>query len=150
MGRPSDYSPELAAEICSRLATGMSLRTMCLADDMPCAKTIFRWFQKYPEFCQQYARAKEESADALVEEITDIADDGTNDWMQKHDAGGENIGWQVNGEHIQRSKLRVDARKWIASKLKPKRYGDRLEHTGPGGGPMQVNVVSAVPPPDDQ
>ena len=101
---------------------------------MPCVKTVFNWFGSHPEFLQQYARAKEESADALAEEILDIADDGSNDWMIRHDKDGEE-GWQLNGEHVQRSRLRVDSRKWIASKLKPKKYGDKTttEHTGTVG-----------------
>lgn len=127
IGRPSDYTPELAAKICAELAAGVSLRTVCLADEMPCTATVFVWFRKHPEFLEQYERAKAECADALVEEMLDIADDGTNDWMEKHSKEGENIGWQVNGEHVQRSRLRVDTRKWAASKLKPKKYGDRLD-----------------------
>jgi transposase-like protein len=129
-GRPSDYSEELSARICARLAAGESMRTVCKDDDMPSAQTLFSWMRKHSEFLEQYTRAKEESADALIEESLDIADDGTNDWMEKHNADGENIGWTLNGEHVQRSKLRIDTRKWMASKLKPKKYGDRLEHTG--------------------
>lgn len=124
-GRPSDYTPELAVKICEQLAVGNSLRTVCKADDMPSVATIFVWIQKHPEFKEQYARAKEESADALAEEILDIADEGSNDWMEANDP--DNPGWKANGEHIQRSRLRVDTRKWYASKLKPKKYGEKLE-----------------------
>jgi len=94
--------------------------------------TVFKWLREKPEFSQQYARAKEESADALFEELLEIADDGTNDWMERQNAEGENIGWQLNGEHVQRSRLRLDTRKWALSKLKPKKYGDRIhtEHSG--------------------
>jgi hypothetical protein len=91
---------------------------------MPCLATVFNWLRVHPEFVEQYARAKEESADALAEEILDISDDGSNDWMVRHGKDGEES-WVVNGEHVQRSRLRVDSRKWIASKLKPKKYGDR-------------------------
>ena len=136
IGRPSDYSPELADRICAQLADGISLRTVCLADDMPDKSTVFRWLRTNTAFRDQYARAKEESADALTDEMLDIADDGSNDWMKDNDP--ENPIYKLNGEHINRSRLRVDTRKWIASKLKPKRYGDKLEHTGPEGGPVQV------------
>jgi hypothetical protein len=129
-GRPSDYTPDLADVICERLSAGESLRTVCKADDMPDARTVFRWLRLHEEFRQQYARAKEEAADALVEEIADIADEGSNDWMEVHDP--DNPGWKFNGEHFQRSRLRVDARKWIASKLKPKKYGDKLDLTSDG------------------
>ena len=127
MGRRTDYSEELSAEICSRLANGESLRTICLDENMPDKATVFRWLGKHAEFRDQYARAKEESSDALVEEIIDIADDSVNDWMEKHNQEGEQIGWRVNDEAIERSRLRVDARKWVASKLKPKKYGDKLD-----------------------
>jgi hypothetical protein len=139
-GRPSDYSPELSAIICERLAAGESIRTVCLDEDMPAARTLFLWMQRHPEFLQQYTRAKEESADALVEEMLDIADDGTNDWMMKHDREGAFVGWQANGDHINRSRLRVDTRKWIASRLKPKKYGDKVALTGADGGNLTVNV----------
>jgi hypothetical protein len=100
---------------------------------MPCAATVFTWLRIHPEFLEQYTRAKEESADALVEEMLDISDEASNDWMEVHDK--ENVGYRLNGEAINRSRLRVDTRKWIAAKLKPKKYGDKTqtEVTGPDG-----------------
>jgi hypothetical protein len=99
---------------------------------MPCVATIFNWLRTQEGFLEQYEKAKEMQADSLAEDILDIADDGSNDWMERHDKEGENIGWQLNGEHVQRSRLRIDSRKWIASKLKAKKYGDKItnEHTG--------------------
>lgn len=140
-GRPSDYTLELAARICEQLASGMSLRTVCKADDMPNASTVFLWIQRHKEFREQYDRAKEESADALAEEMLDIADEGSNDWMENNDP--DNPGYRANGEHIQRSRLRVDTRKWYASKLKPKKYGEKLdvEH----GGAVSLKVITGVP-----
>jgi len=135
MGRPSDYTQELADRICEQLADGKSLRTVCLADEMPSKATVFSWLRTKPEFLDQYTRAKEESADALTDEMLDISDDATNDWMERH---GESEGWQLNGEHIQRSRLRIETRKWIASKLKPKRYGDKLTHEGDPDKPIVV------------
>lgn len=93
---------------------------------MPDKSTVFKWLRTQPGFVDQYARAKEESADAHADDILEIADDGTNDWMERKNSEGENVGWQVNGEHIQRSRVRIDTRKWLASKLKPKKYGDKL------------------------
>jgi hypothetical protein len=129
-GRPSGYSPELADEICAQLSEGKSLRTICKAESMPCITTVFGWMRKHPEFLKQYTRAKEESADVLAEEMLDIADDGSNDWMEFHEK--ENVGYRLNGEHVNRSRLRVDTRKWIAAKLKPKKYGEKLDiaHSG--------------------
>lgn len=108
---------------------------------MPAMSTVFLWLRTHSEFSEQYAKAKAEAADALVEEILDISDDGSNDWMASNDP--ENAGYRTNGEAIQRSRLRVDTRKWIASKLKPKKYGDRVtqEVTGPNGGPLEHRVT---------
>lgn len=127
-GRPSLYTPELADAICAEIVQGYSLRTICKAESMPCVATIFSWFRTKPEFLEQYEKAKEAQADMLAEDLLDIADDGTNDWMEKYDKDGAAIGYQINGEHIQRSRLRVDTRKWIASKLKAKKYGDSTQH----------------------
>jgi len=104
-GRPSDYTQAIADHICEQLAEGISLRKICLAEDMPGKSTVFRWLWANIEFRDQYERAREAQADTLADEITDIADDAEGD--------------------PQRDKLRVDARKWVASKLKPKKYGDK-------------------------
>lgn len=114
IGRPSLYSQELADEICSQLSGGKSLRSVCLQESMPSARTVFSWLRDKPDFLQQYEKSKEESSDALADEMIDIADD------QEEDA--------------QSRRVRIDTRKWIASKLKPKKYGDKLdakiEHSG--------------------
>lgn len=130
-GRPSEYNQELADRICAELAQGYSLRTVCAADDMPSVKTIFNWFRTYPDFLQQYTRAKEESADAMADEVIDIADDGSNDWMVKHGKDDQEY-WQLNGEHVQRSRLRIETRKWLMAKMKPKKYGEKLDMTSDG------------------
>ena len=120
-GRPSKYSKELASKICMQIVMGKSLRTICSADEMPSVQTIFNWFDQHPEFLDQYARAKEEQADTFAEDIVDIADDGTNDFVKNKDGG-----YEFRGEHVQRSKLRVDTRKWLMSKFKAKKYGDKI------------------------
>lgn len=127
VGRPTDYSPELAQVICLRLAEGESLRSVCADETMPAKSTVLRWIARHAEFRDQYARAKEEGAEAIAEEMFDIADDGSNDWMEKLDKDGEAIGWQINGEHVQRSRLRIETRKWYLSKILPKKYGDKVD-----------------------
>lgn len=124
--RESIFSNELADRICAELSDGKSLRTVCKQEGMPSKSTVFRWLRENKQFAEAYSRAKEEASDAWVEEILDIADDGTNDWMEVHDKEGKSA-WKVNGEHIQRSRVRIDTRKWVASKMKPKKYGDKLE-----------------------
>lgn len=115
------------ATICDRIANGESLRSICSGDDTPAASTVFLWLADDSTFSEQYARAREAQADALFDEILDIADDGRNDWMERKNKDDQNIGWVENGEALRRSALRVDARKWMAGKLKPKKYGDKLE-----------------------
>lgn len=124
-GRPSSFTQEIADEICERIADGESLRSICGGGAMPNKSTVFRWLGANEIFRDQYARAKEAQAEALADEIVDIADDGQNDWMERN--AEDNAGWVANGEALQRSRLRVDARKWIASKLLPKKYGDRQQ-----------------------
>jgi hypothetical protein len=130
LGRPTDYTQEIADQICEQLADGMSLREICKADDMPNRSTVFRWCALIPEFSIQYARAREEQAEALADEIIAIADEKTGD-VRVDSEGRE----QPDHEFIARSKLRVDARKWVASKLKPRKYGEKIqqEHTSPDG-----------------
>ena len=84
----------------------------------------------------------------MAEDILDIADDGTNDWMEKQDSEGSAAGWSFNGEHVQRSKLRVDARKWLMSKMKPKKYGEKVsqEITGKDGGPIETKTEWVIQP----
>lgn len=96
------------------------------------------------DFREQYMRARETQADVLAEEIVEIADDGRNDWMEINDP--DNPGYKFNGEHSARSRLRVDARKWFASKVAPKKYGDKIEatHQGPGGGPIAIERIERV------
>ncbi len=129
-GRPTKYSEEMADKICSLLSEGRSLRSICREDDMPCKASVFKWLREIDHFSDQYAKAKEEASDAMFEDIQDIADNGSNDWIEINDP--DNPGYRVNGENIQRSKLRVDARKWMMSKMKPKKYGDKIqtEHSG--------------------
>jgi hypothetical protein len=125
-GRPSDYSPEIANIICEQIATSSkSLRTICNDENLPCVQTILTWLNTNTDFLAQYARAKEQQADFLAEEILDISDDGSNDFMTIT-KGDESYNVE-NKEWTSRSKLRVEARKWIAAKLKPKKYGDKVE-----------------------
>ena len=129
-GRPSLYTEPLAAKICLRLAEGESLRAVCADKAMPSISTVMGWLfdGNHGDFPEQYARAREAQAEIRADEIVDIADDASNDFAADKD--GKPV---ANSEHIQRSRLRVDARKWIAAKLLPKRYGDKLDLGGTVG-----------------
>jgi len=130
-GRPTTYTQEIADRICEELSLGYSIRTVCKPDGMPAISTFFKWLREHEEFSKQYARAKQESADAMAEDILDIADDGTNDWMERQGKNGETFE-VVNTEVLQRSRLRVDTRKWLMAKMKPKKYGDKIDMTTNG------------------
>lgn len=121
-GRPSKFTPALADEICKRLSAGESLRHICEDAKMPSQRTVFTWLANDSAFLQQYARAREAQADTLVEEILEIADDSTCD-TETDDKG--NV--RTNHEVVARSKLRIDTRKWLMSKLAPKKYGEKLD-----------------------
>ncbi len=129
-GRPSLYTEPLAAKICRRLAEGESLRTICADKAMPAISTVMGWLfdGNHDGFSEQYARAREAQAEVRADEIVDIADDASGDFTADKD--GKLV---ANSEHIQRSRLRVDARKWIAAKLLPKRYGEKLDLGGTVG-----------------
>jgi hypothetical protein len=126
-GRPTDYTLDLADKICERLAAGESMRSVSRDEEMPASATMFRWLREKPEFKEQYEVAKEECADMYAEEIIEIADDSANDYIDVTDENGATGATRLNSEHVQRSRLRVDSRKWVASKLKPKKYGDKIQ-----------------------
>jgi len=146
-GRPSSFTEAIGIALCAAIAEGMSLRSACALPGMPDVSTVIRWLadEERAEFCAQYARAREDRADLLAEEILQIADDGRNDTQVDEDG---NV--FIDHDVIARSRLRVDARKWLASKMAPKRYGDKItaEHTGANGGAIQVaSTVTFVRPP---
>lgn len=125
-GRPTKYTVEITDRICELTATtSRSLKSICEEVELS-PSAVLEWLAsgKHKEFTEKYARAKEMQADVLFEEIIEIADDGTKDTIHSDKGDFEDKEW------TSRSKLRVDARKWAASKLAPKKYGDKVEHTG--------------------
>ena len=127
---------DIINQICDRISKGESLRKVLASEGMPSSKTFFEWIDSSQEKVKQYARATEDRADAIFEEILDIADDGTNDIEVVE------YGEKVNQENIQRSRLRVDARKWMLGKMHPKKYADKMlnEHSGSDGKPIQFVI----------
>ena len=120
MGRPTKYTPKLGDEICSFIAGGTSATRACKSVGIP-MQTMYEWLRKHDEFRDNYARAREDQADTLADQMCDIAE---------------------FDEDVQRAKLKIDARKWVAARMKPKRWGDRqqLEHTGADGAPLNIRV----------
>lgn len=124
-GRPSSFTTELAETICERIADGESLRSICKSDNMPAQSTVFKWLGANATFAEQYARARELQADALFDEILAIADTPMiGEKTKVKDDGGIEI---TTGDMIEHRRLQVDSRKWMASKLLPKKYGDKLD-----------------------
>lgn len=140
-GRPSVMNREVEDEICARIAEGESLVKILRSDPkFPNYSTVTRHLRategQDDGFCTRYAHAREDQADFMADEILEIADDGRND-TYFDDEGNERTDHDV----VQRSKLRVEARKWIASKLKPKKYSDRLALTDPDGKGLMPNSI---------
>lgn len=127
MGRKSEYSEETATAICARLAAGEPITRICRDEEMPDVTTVYRWMRANETFREEYARAREDQADTLAEEIIEIADDSSRDTTVNAD--GVEL---TNHEVVARSRLRVDVRKWYAGKIRPKKYGDKVEtvHSG--------------------
>lgn len=132
--KPVKYSQRITDEICEKLSGGQSLRSICTEPGFPKITSVFRWLDRYPEFSIQYARARQAQGESFVDELIDIADDPTGD--------------------PQRLKLRIDARKWAASKFHGSRYGDKVavNHGGQADNPVEVVTkitLSAAKPDED-
>jgi hypothetical protein len=127
-GRPTLFTPELGLEICMRMTDGESVRSICRDPKMPCRKTINNWLLKpeYEEFLRQYEVAETLRADTLFDEMFEIANDSTNDYVEKVTKNGD-IVRVVNRANIQRARLKIDVMKWTLSKMLPKKYGDRIQ-----------------------
>lgn len=146
MSRTSSFSEETGNTICGRLAEGETLREVCRDANMPGYSTVKRWLLDNEEFRAQYARACEARADHWADEIVLIADDASGDYA---DARAVRLNGvyppteqatdpKFNAEHVQRSKLRIDTRKWLMAKAAPKKYGEKIhqEVSGLDGAPL--------------
>lgn len=123
-GRPTGYTKELGKTICAHIMEGKTLRVIEAIVGMPTKSMMLSWLPKFQVFQDQYRAAVDIRADLYgSEEIIEIADDGSNDFMEVHH--GDSVSWKTNGEAIARSRLRVETRKWLATKLLPKKYGDK-------------------------
>lgn len=126
MSRAIEFDQAIADTICEEIADGRSLRSICKDEGMPAKSTVFKWLAAVTAFADQYARAREAQADSLADDILDISD---NKSLEPNDR-----------------RIRIEARKWLAGKQRPKVYGDAttLKHTGPNGGPVEyTNMTEA-------
>lgn len=127
IGRPAmPYDHDQGLAICAGIAGGITLKELCEADDMPSTTTVYKWLVTTTTFAASYARARDQQMDVWADDIVTIADDARNDVMDRviQNGGTERV---LDPENINRSKLRIDTRKWIMARLASKRYGDRIE-----------------------
>jgi len=119
-GRPTTYTPETGDRICELMAEGVSAVRACKEVGVP-MRTFYAWQRDNEAFSAQVTRARDDQADTFADQMCDIAE---------------------YDEDVQRAKLKIDARKWVASRMKPKSWGDRqqLEHTGADGVPLSIRV----------
>jgi hypothetical protein len=129
MGRPSTYTEEMADEICQRIQrrdpeTGhaRSLHSVCKDDDMPHESTVYDWRLRRPEFAEKYARAVDNRSEMMADDVLDIAD---------------------NEACPQRARNRMDAKKWHASKMNPKKFGDSTTIKGDKENPLSLEVLAS-------
>jgi len=127
-------------DICLRTIEGESMRAICRDPKMPSRQRLAKELVENSEFAIRYTRARELLYAGWADEILDIADDGTTDYITKIGRNGHEY-QAVDQEHIQRSRLRVDSRKWLLSKLLPKLYGDKVEHEHGGEVAHKVDIT---------
>ncbi len=140
-GRPSKFSDEIAHAICQRIAS-TDLGLSRIAQELKLnPDTIYAWLAKFPSFSEKYARAREVQQDFMAEQILEIADDATRD--TKTIKRGETEVEIADNEWINRSRLRVETRKWLMSKLNPKKYGDKVQQeiSGKDGADLTLKVI---------
>ena len=136
--RPVEYTEDIAQEVCWRLAHGESLVSICSDDHLPHCATIYRWLIRFPTFCEIYTRAREDQADTNADEILAIADEKPPEF--RDDKGRV----YLDQSYLLWQKQRIEARKWTAAKLKPKKYGDRLGvHGVEGAAPITTEETSS-------
>jgi hypothetical protein len=115
------WTKELEQEIVDWIASGKTLREFCRQDTKPSHDAVYDHEKLSTEFKQRIACAREQGEDVIAQECLEIADDGSNDWVESK------FGPQVNQEHIQRSRLRVDTRLKLLAKWNPRKYGERIQ-----------------------
>jgi hypothetical protein len=129
---------EVFNHVCLEIEKGHALRNVLKDDNMPSTSTFYQWLDSNEEKAKQYARATQVRADIIFDEIIDIADDSSGD--KKVVEHGE----VMDGEYVARSRIRIDTRKWVLSKLNPKKYGDKTDITSGGekiNTPQEVKVT---------
>ena len=139
IGRPTSFNMNTAKVICIRLGQGESLQSICRDEDMPGRATVYEWLLDFPDFTDMYTRAREEQAESHADAIVDIADE-TPETVEVRDKEGNIVDIRLDSAYIAWQKNRIEARKWTAMKLKPRKYGDKVQVGGDADNPAKIQV----------
>lgn len=140
VGAPTTFTQHIANVICMRIAEGESLREIVKTEGMPDRTTVYDWLLRHEDFAHQYTRAREEQADTLADEILAIADEDPEvDYIR--DKHGNVIDIKIDSGYVAYQRQRIDSRKWIAMKLKPKKYADNIKLSGDAENPLEVGTT---------
>lgn len=140
-GAVSIFTPALFTTICDRISQGESLRGVCRDPEMPHKSTVLRWLREKPELRDQYVNARDDLMEYWASDIIEIADDSTLDTMPGLNKFGDEV-MVANHANVQRDRLRIDARKWLLARLKPKVYGDHVDVDVSGEIQHRVDITS--------
>jgi transposase-like protein len=141
--RSEGPAPEIVERIISDIEEGIPLAETCRKLGLA-RSTVYYWADKYEDFAGRIARARIVGFDAIAEETLEIADDATNDWMERNVSEDAPTSYVANAEHIARSKLRIETRLKLLAKWDPRRYGDKLAHVGGGEGDEPIRHAATV------
>lgn len=144
MGRPTSYSDEIASELLATIATTRhGLAFICdLKESFPAPATVYRWMLADSEFCERYRRAKEDQLQVLEDELLQIADNTELGTMVT--IKGDGTEERKMYDMIEHRKLRIESRKWLMGKLKPKKYGDKITHAGDADNPVDLVIHRVI------
>ena len=145
--RSPPFTPEIEAETLALIAQGEPVRQICMLENFPAQSSFYRHVIASDSFRERYTRAKEDALHKMEEDILDIVDDNRNDWIERENQRTGATYVALNDEAISRSKLRIETRKWLMGKLKPKKYGEKLALGGADDLPP-IKSVSAMIAPD--
>lgn len=138
-GRPTIRSEDTIQAICDGLCAGITLREICRREDMPARTTLHEWLEKDTALSERIARARELGFDVLAEEALEIAEDGSNDYMDRKRADGS-VDRVLDAEHVQRSKLRIETRQKLLAIWSPTRFAPRRDD----GASLQVAIATTL------
>lgn len=142
-GRPSIKTDAICDEVIRDISVGITLSEICRRDHMPDRTVWYDWMKSDDDLAQRFARARESGFDVIAEECVRIAEDGSNDWMERRRQDGS-VDKVLDAEHVQRSKLRIETRLKLLAKWSPKKYGESMKLIGDPDNPIAVTEIKRV------